>query len=219
MTAEGTISIGIQVLAGLSLAACCGLRAFLPPFVAGLVSRLGSEGLLPLDVLPLADSLKWLGSTPALIIFGVATVAELLADKVPVVDHVLDVIQTVTRPLAGALVFAAALSDVSPLTGAVIGLLAGGSVAGGVHAVKAKIRVLSTLGTAGIASPILSTVEDLFAFAGSFLAMVAAVIAALLVLGGTIFTGILLLKFVRRVGRLDPARERTVGDTSRDLPI
>jgi hypothetical protein len=219
MSADGSLALGLQVLAGLSLAACCGLRAFLPPFVIGLIARLGAAGLLPVEALPLADSLHWLSSTPALIVFGGATVFELLADKVPVVDHVLDLVQTIVRPLAGALVFAAALSDVSPLTGAIAGLLAGGTVAGGVHVLKAKIRLLSTLGTGGIASPIISTLEDLFALAGSFLAMVAAVLAAILVAGGTLFTLYLVMKFLRRVGRLAPERAAEVQDSSSNLTI
>ncbi len=219
MSADSSLALGLQVLAGLSLAACCGLRAFLPPFVIGLVARLGAADLLPVDPLPLADSLHWLSSTPALIVFGAATVFELLADKVPVVDHVLDVVQTIVRPLSGALVFAAALSDVSPLAGAIAGLLAGGSVAGGVHVLKAKIRLLSTLGTGGIASPVLSTLEDLFALAGSFLAMVAAVLAAILVASGVLFTLYLVIKFLRRVSRLDPGRAAEVQNRSSNITI
>jgi hypothetical protein len=202
MTDTPVFSLALQILAGLSLAACCGLRAFLPPFIAGLLARLGQEGLLPINVLPLADGLQWLSGTPALIVFGTATLLELAADKIPAIDHLLDMVQTVIRPLAGALVFAASLSSAEPLHAAIAGLIGGGSIAGGVHLLKAKIRLISTLGTAGIASPVLSIIEDMLALAGSVLAMVAAIIAVILISSGVLLTWVLVRKFMRRVGRL-----------------
>lgn len=212
-TAEGG-ALAIQVLAGLSLAACCGLRAFMPPFVVGLLTRLSAAGVLPIPAFELGSAFEWLSSTPALIVFGCATLAELSADKIPAIDHLLDLLQTVIRPLTGALVFAASLGHTSPLTASVVGLLAGGSVAGGVHLMKAKVRLLSTLGTGGIASPILSLVEDLFALVGSILAVVAAVLAALLIACGLFFTVLLLRKFVRRVGRIREDLSADVQDRS-----
>jgi hypothetical protein len=89
------MSLLIAAAAGVVLAASAGLRAFMPLFAAGLASR-------TLDW-ELASSMQWLSSDAALVSLGVATVAEVIADKIPVVDHVLDAIHTVLGPIAGAL--------------------------------------------------------------------------------------------------------------------
>jgi hypothetical protein len=207
MNGDGTLAIAIQVLVGISLAACCGLRAFLPPFVFGLSVRLGVvETVLgrPVDLHP---GFEWIASTPALVVFGVALVAELAADKIPVVDHALDAIQTVVRPLAGMLVVAASLTELEPLPAAVVGLIVGGSVAGGVHVVKSKARIVSTLGTGGLASPALSIAEDVTALAGSILAVTVAVAAflALLVLFAAAWMLVRVARRRRAAGRTSPA--------------
>src|SRR5512134_2229735 len=83
------------VLAGIGLAACAGLRAFLPLFAAGMAARFLHWELAP--------SVDWLSNDAILIATGVATVLEILADKIPFVDNVLDAIQTVAAPVAGVL--------------------------------------------------------------------------------------------------------------------
>ncbi len=200
---DSTLALLIQVLAGVSLAACCGLRAFLPLFVIGLAVRLGLVELVLEQPIQLNPSFGWLASTPALMIFGLAVVLEMAADKVPLVDHVLDVVETVLRPLSGMLVVTASLAGLDPLPAAVIGLIVGGSVAGSVHLAKSKIRLLSTLGTGGLASPILSLLEDFLALAGSVLAVFASVIAALLIVLGIAFTARTVQRYLRRVRSLE----------------
>lgn len=204
MSGDGSLAMLIQILAGISLAACCGLRAFVPPLVVGLAVRFEVPDLVLGQAIELNSSFDWMASTPALLVFGVAMVLELLADKVPLVDHALDAVETVIRPMAGFLVVAASLSGLDPLPAAVIGLIVGGSVAGGVHLAKTKIRILSTLGTGGLASPILSVLEDILAFAGSILAVIAALCAALLIAIGLGFTVIAIRRYLRRVKALKP---------------
>ena len=115
-------SLLLQIATGVGLAAVTGLRAFLPAFVVGVVGRL--------DWIPLRGGFEWLESTPALVIFGTAFILEILADKIPGVDHFLDATGTVVKPAVGALVMVASLADLPPLYAAVIGLLLGGSVSG-----------------------------------------------------------------------------------------
>ena len=191
----------VELAAGISLAACCGLRAFLPPLLLGLAARFHvAEMILGRPLL--SPSFEWLASRPALLVFGVAVVFELLADKIPALDHMLDVVQTFVRPLAGALVVAASLHGSSPAVAAVAGLVAGTPVAALFHVGKAKIRLLSTLGTGGLGSPVLSAAEDVATFAGSTLALLAGVIALFVVIAGAIVTWRLVRGFLRRVGRL-----------------
>lgn len=164
----------VQVAMGLSLASCAGLRAFLPLFVVGAAGRL--------DLLPLLRSFEWLESWPALTVFGVAVVAELLGDKFPVVDNFLDAIQLFVKPVAGVILMTAVLTELSPLQAAVLGLIAGSSAAGAVHVTKAKLRLASTATTAGIGNPFLSLLEDAGALIGSVSALVVPLVMILLLI-------------------------------------
>ncbi len=156
---EPVVSVVAQVVMGIGLAASAGLRAFLPLLVVGIAGRA--------EVLPLGDSFAWMGSTPALVVFGVAVVTEILADKIPVVDSVLDSVQLFVKPVAGTILVASVLTELSPLQATVLGILTGGVTAGSVQVLKAKTRLLSTFSTAGIANPVLSAGEDAGSLVGS----------------------------------------------------
>ncbi len=146
------LAIASQVAMGISLAACAGLRAFLPLLVVGVAGRL--------DWIPLTSHFEWLSSTPALIVFGVAVGAEFVGDKVPWVNHLLDGLQTFVKPVAGVVVAAAVLHELTPLQGSVLALVLGAGTAGAVHVSKATLRLASTAATGGLANPIVSTVEE-----------------------------------------------------------
>jgi len=148
---------------GLVLAACAGLRAFLPVFGASLAAR-------TMD-LALPQYLEWLDRPETLLLFGVATLFELLGDKVPVVDHLLDSVQVFVKPALAFLAATPLLYQLSPEYAAAIGIMVGAPLALGVHATKASVRLGSTATTGGIANPVLSLLEDvaaIFAVAVSF---------------------------------------------------
>jgi hypothetical protein len=137
----------------IALAASAGLRAWLPLLLAGGLARVG--------VLDLGPSFQFLASNKALLLFAVATVVELVGDKIPAVDHALDVIGTPLRPAAGALLAASVLGTVSdPLTSIVLGTAVGAPSALVPHAAKSALRAASTATTGGLANPILSFLED-----------------------------------------------------------
>lgn len=163
----------LEVATGIGLAACAGLRAFLPLFVVGLAGRF--------DLVPLSTGYAWLADWPALIVFGVAVVVELAADKFPVLDHLLDLVQLFVKPCAGALLMAVAVGEGSPLTLTVLLILGGGATAEGVHLTKAKLRLVSTATTAGAANPGLSLTEDVGALAGSAVSLAAPLVLVLLI--------------------------------------
>jgi len=160
---EGALPQGIsllgQILIGTSLAACAGLRAFLPLLAVGIAGKL--------EVLPLAQSFEWLSSWPSLIVFGVAVVAELLADKFPLVDHALDMLQVAVKPVAGVILVTCVLTELSPLQSTVLGLILGGSAAASVHVAKSQVRLLSSASTGGVANPLVSLAEDAAAVVGT----------------------------------------------------
>ncbi len=167
-----------SITLGLALAANCGLRAFMPLFVLGLLSKLFGDSI-PIQ---LAESFQWLGETPALIALGVAVVAEIAGDKVPALDNVLDMIQTPVRTGAGILVMAAVMADLPTWITALTAIVIGGGAALSVHATKAAVRATSTATTAGIANPFISLIEDFVCLLGSVLAVVFTVVAAILAL-------------------------------------
>jgi hypothetical protein len=159
----------------IALAATAGLRAWLPLFVAGLLARLG--------VAEVGAGFAWIASTPAIVLFGVATVLEIVGDKVPALDHALDSVGTVIRPLAGAIVAAAVLVRIEdPLIASVVGLLVGAPTALAPHAAKAGARAVSSATTFGFANPVLSAIEDGLAITFALLAFVVPVLAVLALL-------------------------------------
>lgn len=171
--------LAFQVAMGIGLAASAGLRAFLPLLVISIAGKVGW--------VPLADRFEWLATWPAVIVFGVAVVMELLADKVPLVDNLLDTLQVWLKPVVGALLAVAVLTELEPLPATVLGIMAGASSAGIVHIVKAKVRLLSSALTAGIGNPILSLIEDAVALIGAILSVVVpfliVVVVALAIIG------------------------------------
>ena len=113
----------------------------------------------------------------ALIALGIATLLEIAGDKIPVVDHALDAVGLVVRPVAAAFGSFAVLPGMPSPWGAIVAVVLGG-LALGVQGVKAKTRLGSSAVTLGVANPLLSLAEDAAALAGVILALVAPVIAA-----------------------------------------
>jgi hypothetical protein len=163
---------------GIGLAACAGIRAWLPLLLAGGMARWG--------IIELGSSFQFIASDRALILFGVATVIEILADKVPAVDHALDTLSTVLRPAAGSLLAASVLWQVSdPLTALALGVAVGAPTSLVPHAAKSVLRAASTTFTGGLANPFISILEDLIALALFVLTvLIPVVVAAVLVLVG-----------------------------------
>jgi len=163
----------LAVLAGVAVAAAAGLRAFLPLLAIGLGARFGAIGL--------DERVAWLSSDAALVCLGVATFVEVLGDKIPVVDHVLDVAGTVLRPLAASFGAYVLLVDLPTPWAQIVALVLGlGTL--GLHLVKAKVRLASSAMTLGIANPVISTAEDVVAALLAVAAMLAPVLGLALVL-------------------------------------
>jgi len=157
----------------IGLAACAGLRAWLPLLLAGALARAG--------VLTLGHSFSFLGSNRALILFGAATLIEIVGDKVPAVDHALDMLSTVLRPAAGTLLAASVMWEVrDPLTALALGVAVGAPSALVPHAAKSVVRAASTTLTGGLANPVLSFAEDILTVALFVLTVLVPLAAALL---------------------------------------
>ncbi|MDQ1654689.1 MAG: hypothetical protein QOI35_3889 [Cryptosporangiaceae bacterium] len=152
----------LEALTGTGLATAAGLNAYIPLLIVGLLSRFT-------DLITLPDGWRWLQNPWVLGILGVLLAVEVVADKIPVVDHINDVVQTVVRPTAGGLVFGATSSAqtvtvsnpdsffshnrwVPVLGGIVLALL--------VHGTKAAARPVINGLTLGTGAPVASTIED-----------------------------------------------------------
>lgn len=182
------LNILFAVSAGTALAAATGFRAFLPMFALGLAVRAGWTAIGTAD--------QWLAGDLALIALGTATVMELLADKIPVVDHALDSLATIVRPAAAWVVSFGVLTPLgNEWAIGLATLLAGGAF--GVHALKAQTRAGSSIGTLGFGNPVLSVIEDVIAFVLTAAAILAPILA-LLFLALLVW---LTFKVMRRIAR------------------
>jgi hypothetical protein len=188
VTPEGLGGVALSVTAGIALAAATGFRAFLPLLVLSLAARL--------HLLPLHEGAAFLSGNLATTALLVATLLEILGDKIPMIDHALDVGGTFVRPAAGFLAGLAVLADLPEPVRIVLALVLS-MLTLGTHIAHAKTRVGSTVLTAGIGNPILSVFEDAAALILAVLAVFLPIVALCLVLLG----GYLLVRFWRGLRR------------------
>jgi hypothetical protein len=185
---------GTILVTGIGLAVAAGLNAYIPLFIAGLLIRF--------DVVAFGQPYDLLGSTPALVILGVLLAIELLADKIPAVDSVNDVVQTVIRPASGAVLFAGAATGVDQEWSQALALILGLVTAASVHATKATVRPVVNVATAGAAAPVVSTVEDGFSVGLALAALLAPLLALLLMVALVVWLAVLLRRrSARRAAR------------------
>lgn len=184
----------IGVFAAFGLAAATGLNAYLPLLIVGLLARFT-------DLITLSSPWNTLENAWVLGVLAVLLVVETIADKVPAVDSVNDAINTVIRPTAGAILFAAhgnVISEMSPVVAMICGILAAGTV----HAIKATARPVVTASTAGLGNPFVSVAEDVLSATTTVVAVVIPALAALFVV---LFAALIVWWFTRRRRRRQPA--------------
>jgi Domain of unknown function (DUF4126) len=173
----------LATLTGLGLSAAAGLNAYIPLLLVGLLARYT-------EVLSLPSQFAWLENGWVLLGVTALLAAEEVLDKVAVVDHVNDAVQTFVRPAVGGVIFtataAAEQADASPWMRERpwVGWLLGIVVAGLVHAGKATARPVVNVSTVGIGTPVVSAVEDAVSLGMSLVAIFVPVlvVAALLLL-------------------------------------
>jgi len=160
-------AIVLAVLLGLGLSASTGLNTFLPLLLLSAAARFHIAGI------ELGHRFDWLSSDVAIIVLIVASIVEIIGDKVPAVDHFLDAIGTFIRPLAATVATASVLTgaDVNPTVAAVVGLMIGAPTSLGFHTLKAGTRVASSAATLGCANPILSLIEDVISLSLTLVAI------------------------------------------------
>lgn len=171
---DSLLAIGL----GLGLAAACGFRVFVPLLIAGLAAHSGR--------LPLAADFAWLGTTPAIIALGTATLLEVGAYFVPWLDHALDVLATPTAVVAGILAAVAVMVELPPPLRWGIGVLGGGAAAGLVQGATVLLRAKSGALTGGLGNPLVAAVET----AGAVGVALMAILVPLVMLLALLLAGI-----------------------------
>ncbi|NIP38104.1 MAG: DUF4126 domain-containing protein [Candidatus Dadabacteria bacterium] len=141
----------LAILVGIGLAAACGFRIFVPFLVISIAANSGH--------LALAEGFEWIGTEVAIGTFLVATILEIGAYYVPFLDNVLDSAATPASFIAGTIVMASMVSDLSPYLQWALAIIAGGGVATSVQSLTAITRLTSSATTGGLGNPLLSTAE------------------------------------------------------------
>ncbi len=169
----------LSILVGIGLSAACGFRVFIPPLIISIAAAAGH--------LNLAGEFAWLSSTPALISLCIAAGLEIAAYYVPWLDNLLDTVATPAAVVAGTIVTASMVTDVSPFLKWTLAVIAGGGAAAAVQGVTVVVRGASTALTGGFANWVVATGEWLGAIATTILVMILPILTLfLLVLSGSV---------------------------------
>ena len=163
-----------SILLGIGLAASVGFRIFVPLFALSIASYY--------NVIPLNDNWEWIGTIPALVTLGIATVVEIIAYLIPWLDNLLDTIAIPLAAVAGTAVMLSTAADLEPIVTWSLAIIAGGGTATAIKTSTSTTRLASTATTGGVANPIVSTVETGSSIVLSILAFVAPVLAIIIVI-------------------------------------
>jgi hypothetical protein len=193
------VEIFLSICVGVGLSAACGFRVFVPLLCLSAATHFQFGGI------QLAPAFQWISSTPALIAFGVATVAEIAAYYIPWVDNLLDTIAVPLATVAGIVVTASVVTDINPFIKWTLAIIAGGGIATTTQLATTKARVTSSATTGGLGNPVLATIENGISTVLSVLSVVWPIVAfALAIVVITIcvfllyFAAKLLVKLFRR---------------------
>jgi hypothetical protein len=186
----------VELLTGFGLATAAGLNAYIPLLALGLLSRFT-------DLVTLPHAWAWLENGWVMSIVAALLVVEVVADKIPALDSVNDVIQTFVRPTAGGIVFGSgtaaqtsAVTDPGAFaqSGQWIPIAVGVVTALVVSLTKSTVRPAANVATAGFAAPVLSTIEDVTSVGLVF----AAILLPVLVLVAVVLLGWAVFRILRR---------------------
>jgi hypothetical protein len=193
-----------NIITSFGLSASAGLNAYIPLLIVALLARFTT--LIHLN--PPFDALT---SGWVIAVLAIMVLVEALVDKIPAVDTVYNVVQTLVRPAAGAILFAASskvITGIHPVLALICGLL----VAGTVHAAKTAARPVITATTAGVGNPVVSATEDVVSGTVSVLSIVMPLLAVILIV-----IGALLIVRVFLGGREPRHTDGETGSSSRHL--
>ena len=174
-------------------------------------------------ILGLASRYNWVALPPQFRIFDndiviaaavVLYVVEFVADKIPWVDSVWDVLHTVIRPVGGAVIAVTTLGEASPATEGLVALL-GGTLAAGSHLTKAGTRAAANTSPEPFTNWILSLGEDAFVVSLAVIALKYPAMAAVVVIACVVLMMVFAGWIVRALRRRFNSRSRRSASTAR----
>lgn len=165
----------LSICLGVGLAAACGFRVFVPLLATSLAAQTGH--------LTLAGGFHWIGTKPALVVFAVATLLEVLAYYVPWIDNALDLVAGPAAVVAGIVITASVVTEVDPMLRWSLAVIAGGGAAAVVQGATTLTRHVSSWTTMGIGNHLVSTGEAAGSLLLSALSFIAPLVAAVVVAG------------------------------------
>jgi uncharacterized membrane protein len=177
----------MELMTSFGLATAAGLNAYIPMLLMGLLSKFTSLITLP-------SGWTWLENSWVMAVIAVLLAVEIVADKIPALDTVNDTVQTFVRPTAGGIVFGsgtaaqtAAVSDPAEFarTGQWVPVVIGVVTALVVHLTKTAVRPAANVATAGVAAPVLSTIEDFTSVSLVFIAILIPALVAIVLIALT----------------------------------
>ncbi len=168
------MAIILAVLLGLSLSAAAGFRVFVPFLVISIATKAG--------FVQLADEFLWIGSNQALAIFLIAMVLEIAAYYFPFIDNFLDIIAFPAAIVAGAVLSASVITDMSPVLKWTLAIIAGGGISATIHMTTTATRGMSAVATAGVGNNIVASLENILSTLISILALISPLFAVILIL-------------------------------------
>ena len=145
------MEIIIGLCLGITLSAACGFRVFVPPLAMSLAAIYGH--------FPLSSGFEWLGTKEAAIALGIATILEVSAYYIPIVDNLLDTVQVPIAVGIGTVITAASLGHTDPVLQWTLAVVAGGGTAGLMGTLAGFTRLASTGVTGGLGNFIVATIE------------------------------------------------------------
>lgn len=180
----------MEVLVGLGLASAAGLNAYLPLLLLGTLARFT-------DLVPLPPEWSWLSDPVCLAVLAVLLLVEVVADKVPGVDHLNDVLGAVVRPAAGGIAVGAGTAGTSG-DGEWWTVVLGAALALVVTVAKSAGRAAVNAATVGTGAPVASAMEDGASLALSLSALLAPVLVLVALVVCAAAIGLVLRRLTRR---------------------
>lgn len=191
------MELALSICLGVGLSAACGFRVFVPLLGMSVAALAGHLGLAP--------GFEWIGTWPACACFLTATILEVAAYYIPWVDNLLDSVATPAAVVAGTIIMAAVVSDMSPLMRWSLALIAGGGTAGVIQATSVALRGTSSMTTGGLANWMVASVELAVSVCTTVLSVLLPILTALAVATLIVVLVVLLRRHRRPFSKLKVA--------------
>jgi uncharacterized membrane protein len=165
-----------------------GINLYVTVLTLGLLQRF--------QLAHLPGDLSYLGHTWVLVVAGVMYSMQFVADKIPAVDSVWDMIHTFIRIPAGAILAATAFAHFDP-TIRIVALLVGGGIALTSHGSKTATRLAANTSPEPFSNVALSLLGDAVTLGGTVLMAIHPVVLIFIVIAAVILS-VLFFRWVLR---------------------